>query len=66
MIVFGIGLNLCVAVGTLTGLWLIYLRQRNASIVDLGWAIGLTLMGLVHHLRGEDRSASDLIMVVLV
>lgn len=53
MILSGIFLNLLIGMGTLTGLWLIYLWKRNKAIVDLGWALGLTLMGLAHHLRHE-------------
>jgi len=48
----GIVLNLAVGASTLIGFWFIYLWRRNTSIVDLGWATGLTLMGLAHNLCG--------------
>ena len=66
MIITGIALNLLIAVGTLTGLWLIYLKIRNPSIVDLGWAIGLTAMGLTHNLGGAEFSADRLLISALV
>jgi len=66
MIVTGILLNLLIGVVTLTGLWLIYLKQRNPAIVDLGWAIGLTLMGLIHNLSGGMLSADRFLASVLV
>ena len=61
MILSGIFLNLLIGVGTLTGLWFIYLWKRNPSVVDLGWAIGLTLMGLIHNLRGDTVSSGSLL-----
>ena len=51
MITDGILLNLLIGMGTLIGLWLVYLWKRNPAVVDLGWAIGLTLMGLIHNLN---------------
>jgi steroid 5-alpha reductase family enzyme len=66
MIVTGILLNLLIGVVTLTGLWLIYLKKRNAAIVDLGWAIGLTLMGLTHNLSRSTLSTDRLLASVLV
>ncbi|MHC4962600.1 MAG: DUF1295 domain-containing protein [Planctomycetota bacterium] len=66
MILSGIFLNLLIGVGTLTGLWFIYLWKRNPSVVDLGWAIGLTLMGLIHNLRGDTASGGSLLAGVLV
>ena len=66
MILSGIFLNLLIGVGTLTGLWFIYLWKRNPSVVDLGWAIGLTLMGLIHNLRGDTVSSGSLLAGVLV
>lgn len=50
MIVTGILLNLLMGAGTLTILWFFYLWKKNPAIVDLGWAIGLTFMGLTHNL----------------
>jgi steroid 5-alpha reductase family enzyme len=66
MILSGIFLNLLIGVGTLIGLWFIYLWKRNPSVVDLGWAIGLTLMGLIHNLRGDTVSSGSLLAGVLV
>jgi len=66
MILSGIFLNLLIGVGTLTGLWFIYLWKRNPSVVDLGWAIGLMLMGLIHNLRGGTVSGASLLAGVLV
>jgi steroid 5-alpha reductase family enzyme len=66
MIVMGILLNLLIGTGTLTGLWFIYLWKRNPAIVDLGWAIGLTLMGLVHNLSGGFFSTGKLLISLLV
>ncbi|MFC1780649.1 DUF1295 domain-containing protein [Planctomycetota bacterium] len=66
MIVTGILLNLFIGVSTLTGLWFIYLWKRNPAVVDLGWAIGLTLMGLAHNLFGDAISIGTLITSLLV
>jgi len=66
MIAIGILLNLLIGAGTLTGLWFIYLWKRNPAVVDLGWAIGLTLMGLVHNLRGGTISTGKLVTSLLV
>ena len=51
MITDGILLNLLIGMGTLIGLWFVYLWKKNPAVVDLGWAIGLTLMGLIHNLN---------------
>jgi steroid 5-alpha reductase family enzyme len=59
-------LNLIIAVVTLTGLWFIYLKKGNPAIVDLGWAIGLTIMGLAHNLTGDTLTAGRLLTSVLV
>ncbi len=66
MIAEGILLNLLIGAGTLTGLWFIYLWKRNPAVVDLGWAIGLTLMGLAHNLSGDMFSAGKLLISLLV
>lgn len=66
MIATGILLNLLIGVGTLTGLWFFYLWKRNPAVVDLGWAIGLTLMGLAHNLRGFKLSAGKILIILLV
>ena len=66
MIVQGILLNLLIGAGTLTGLWLIYLWKRNPAVVDLGWAIGLTLMGLTHNLGGGTLSLGNYLTSLLV
>jgi steroid 5-alpha reductase family enzyme len=66
MIAMGILLNLFIGVGTLTGLWLIYLWKRNPAVVDLGWAIGLTLMGLTHNLSGGTLTTGKVLASLLV
>ena len=66
MIAEGILLNLLIGAGTLTGLWFIYLWKRNPAVVDLGWAIGLTLMGLTHNLSGGTLSTGKLLTSLLV
>ena len=66
MIAMGILVNLLIGTGTLTGLWFIYLWKRNPAVVDLGWAIGLTLMGLAHNLGGDMLSAGKILTSLLV
>ena len=66
MITTGILLNLLTGVGTLTGLWLVYLWKRNPAVVDLGWAMGLTLMGLIHHLMANRISAGNVLISLLI
>ena len=50
MILQNITINFAIAICTMTLMWLIFLWIRNPSVVDLGWAIGLTAMGLTHNL----------------
>ncbi len=66
MIVTGILVNLLTAAGILMGLWLVYLWKRNAAIVDLGWAAGLTLMGVIHHLILGTSSPIRILVSILV
>lgn len=66
MIVTGLLLNLLIAVGTLMSLWLVYLWKRNPAVVDLGWAMGLTLMGLAHHLMTGTISLGNILIGLLV
>jgi steroid 5-alpha reductase family enzyme len=66
MILTGLLLNLLVAVGTLMVLWLVYLWKRNPAVVDLGWAVGLTLMGLTHHLMTGRISLGNILVSLLV
>lgn len=66
MIVTGILLNLLIGAGTLTVLWFFYLWKKNPAVVDLGWAIGLTLMGLTHNLGVGTLTAGKILISVLV
>lgn len=54
-------LNLLIGAGTLIGFWLIYLWKRNPAVVDVGWATGLTVMGLIHS-AGFNTSATGAIL----
>ena len=67
MIVTGLMLNLLIGAGTLMILWFFYLWKKNPAVVDLGWAIGLTLMGLTHNLvRGSITGATVLTSVLVL
>lgn len=66
MIVTGILLNLLIGTGVLTVLWFFYLWKKNPAVVDLGWAIGLSLMGLTHNLRGTTTTATVLTSVLVL
>lgn len=66
MILQGILLNLVIGMGTLIALWLLYLWKRNSAVVDLGWAMGLTIMGLAHHLRHGIPTLSQILITGLV
>ena len=67
MIVTGILLNLLIGAGTLIILWFFYLWKKNPAVVDLGWAVGLTLMGLTHSLvRGAITNATVLTSVLIL
>jgi len=66
MILTDILVNLLIAVGTLSVLWVIYLKIRNAAIVDLGWAIGLTLMGLTQTMLRDTLSLGNFLIIFLV
>lgn len=66
MIANQILLNLLIGAGTLTGFWLIYLWQRNPSIVDVGWATGLTIMGLMHSVSSDTSASGAMLTAALV
>jgi steroid 5-alpha reductase family enzyme len=66
MIVTGILINLLISVLTMTAFWLIYLWKRNPALVDLGWAIGLTIMGITHNLRKSEISPEKILIGLLV
>jgi steroid 5-alpha reductase family enzyme len=66
MIITGMLLNLLIGAGTLTVLWFFYLYKKNPGVVDLGWAIGLSLMGLTHNLAVGDLTGSKILTSVLV
>lgn len=66
MLVTGILLNLLMGAGTLTVLWFFYLWKKNPAAVDFGWAIGLTLMGLMHNVAVGTVTATRVLTVVLV
>lgn len=66
MIVTGILLNLIIGISTLTALWFIYLWKKNPAVVDLGWAMGLTLMGTIHNLSSSATSKGNILAGVLV
>jgi steroid 5-alpha reductase family enzyme len=67
MIVTGILLNLLIGTGTLIVLWFLYLWKKNPAVVDLGWAIGLTLMGLTHNLvLGSVKTATVLTSMLVL
>ena len=40
--------------------------KRNPAVVDLGWAVGLTLMGLLHNLSGHNVSQVNILAGALV
>jgi steroid 5-alpha reductase family enzyme len=66
MIVTGILLNLLISSGTLIVLWFFYLWKKNAAVVDLGWAVGLTLMGLTHNVALGTVTAAQVFTGFLV
>ena len=67
MILTGIILNLLIGTGALIILWFFYLWKKNPAVVDLGWAVGLTLMGLTHNLvRGAITTATVLTSVLIL
>lgn len=66
MILTGILLNLLIAAGVLTAFWLVYLWKQNPAVVDLGWATGLTVIGLTHNLRVETISTGQILVSLLI
>lgn len=62
----GFLLNLLIASGTMMLFWLIYLRLRNPAVVDVGWAAGLTFMGLTQLLTRQPWRADLLLLAGLV
>jgi len=66
MIATGIFLNLLIASGTLIVLWFVYLWKKNPAVVDLGWAVGLTLMGLTHNVALGTATTATVLTSVLV
>ena len=43
-----IGTNFVLVMGMMIILWIIYMTQKNAGIVDIGWAFGFTICATVY------------------
>ena len=65
MIIFGsIGLTI---LGCMSLLWLISIRIKDASIVDIFWGAGFVLSGWMYYFLTPDRfTTRKLILVILV
>lgn len=50
----------------MTGLWVLYLFNRNAGIVDIGWSLGFILTMTISLVIGEVQSAAAPVMALLV
>lgn len=48
-----IGASFVLVMGTMTVLWLFYMVQKNAGIVDIGWTLGFALTALVFTFLSE-------------
>ena len=59
----GIGSTLTVAM--MFALWLLHLRMRNASVVDVGWAAGVGLLAVVYAALGSGLPQRRLVVAIL-
>ena len=66
MIATGILLNVATGISTLVAFWIVYLWKRNPAVVDVGWATGLTIMGLAHCASAHSSGAGALLTGALV
>jgi steroid 5-alpha reductase family enzyme len=49
----------------MTVLWLIQLRTHKAAIVDVGWASGIVLIGLLYYALGNGDASRRLLMLIM-
>jgi steroid 5-alpha reductase family enzyme len=56
-----LGVNLALLVGTTTLLWLVSLRLRDASIIDLFWGLGFVIAAWATRVQGPVTPASILL-----
>lgn len=61
-----IGASFVLVMGMMIVLWLVYMVQKNAGIVDLGWALGFALTGLVFMLLGEGYGVRRFLMGIMI
>lgn len=60
-------IGLVVTLGWVTLLWLVSLRLKDSSIIDIGWGPGFVILALVYSVLIEDSySTRQLLVVVLV
>ena len=57
---------LLIILGMMTLLWLVSIRLKNVSIVDLFWGFGFLLASCYYFLRAEGFAARQLLVMVLV
>ena len=64
-------INLVLIAGLMTVLWLVSLRIRNASIVDVFWGTGTNLLGncpfhttLGGYIRGDDEESCHVVATI--
>ncbi len=61
-----IGLSVAVAVAYMTGIWLLSLALRNASIVDVFWGLGFVVLALVYFAGADGFVGRKVLITTLV
>ncbi len=63
-----IGTSFVLVVGLMVILWLVYVLQKNAGIVDIGWSLGFSLCALAYFILGNGywRRRSLIFVMVLI
>lgn len=60
------GISFSLVTGLMLLLWVVYVIQRNASILDIGWGVGFVLTALVYYALGEGDIWRKLLVLILV
>lgn len=61
-----IGTNFCLVYGLMLALWIVYFWQKNAGILDVGWAAAFILVAMADFLIGEGFWLRRLLLFIMI
>jgi len=64
--VIQIAIGLLIAVGIMTVLWLIQRRTANAGVVDVGWAAGIGIIGVLFAATSDGYETRRILVGVMI